>query len=148
MRTGEFGMLRVLIFTSSLSSVSTFVRQLPLNQVTPGSDPKSGFPSISCLVQSNRTVHSHSNKKDYSSCLACPDRTAKLHLSVKLLASKQGPQPFPFLDFLVLKLQAQLESGGPITPKHFCFRRDLQSSTAAVVSGLWAQHFHTTYTRK
>jgi hypothetical protein len=28
--------------------------------------------------------------------------------------------------------------------KHFCFRRDLQSSTAAVVSGPWEKHFHPT----
>jgi hypothetical protein len=47
--------------------------------------------------------------------LACPGRTAKPHLSVKLLASMQGPQPFHFLDFVVPTLQAQLESGGPIT---------------------------------
>jgi hypothetical protein len=51
----------------------------------------------------------------YFTRLACPGRTAKPHLSVKLLASMQGPQPFHFLDFVVPTLQAQLESGGPIT---------------------------------
>jgi hypothetical protein len=67
--------------------------------------------------------------------------------SVCLLSPNNVPlwlhhvQCVPSAIFNILSVSVALRDGAV---KHFCFRRDLQSSTAAVVSGPWEKHFHPT----
>jgi hypothetical protein len=94
-------------------------------------------PMLGCLHWKTKSLHERCTDEVVtlkymlalgSACLApsC-SRLLALALGVGLLAEPGRVAKFP-----------------AAIVKHFCFRRDLQSSTAAVVSGPWEKHFHPT----